>query len=142
MPSVAAQPARWLDAARPVPDPASIRAVGEFVSCLRLLKVWAGNPSFAELRRRCGVPVSTLADATNPARVRLPRLETVRAFVRACGAESDLARWESAWRVVQASGAGAPAPYPRPAVVPRQLPRVADVEGREGVLDRLGKLHR
>lgn len=144
MPSVAAQPPRWLDAARPSPDPGSVRAVGELISCLRLLKVWAGDPSFAELRRRCGVPASTLADATNPARVRLPRLETVRAFVRACGAGQDLARWESAWRVVRAGGAGGPAAaHPRPAVVPRQLPRVADqVEGREEVLDRLGRLHR
>lgn len=84
-----------------MPDPALARTASEFVAYLRLLKVWAGDPSFMELRRRCGVPTSTLADAVRPGRSGIPRLETVRAFVLACGARSDLSRWERAWRLVR-----------------------------------------
>jgi hypothetical protein len=117
----------------PVPDPSLVHSVGEFVSYLRLLKVWAGDPSFVELRRRCGVPTSTLADAVNPTRPRLPRLETVRAFVVACGARADLAQWELAWRAVQ----GRRRPV---AIQPRQLPRPAEhFVGRRRLLDRFDR---
>lgn len=78
---------------------------------LSSLKLYAGNPSFEELRRRSGVPSSTLSDAVRTNRNRLPRLEVVRAFVAACGgAAADLARWEWAWRALQAKPAVAADP--------------------------------
>jgi predicted ATPase len=122
----------------PVPDPSLVQSVGEFVSYLRLLKVWAGDPSFVELQRRCGVPSSTLADAANPGRPQLPRLETVRAFVLACGAHIDLVRWELAWRIVQSRHL--PGCAPAPPSRPRQLPRPAEhFVGRRDVLDELDR---
>jgi hypothetical protein len=130
---------------RPVPDPTLVQSVGEFVGLLRTLKVWAGDPSFKELRRRCGVPASTLADAINPARPRLPRLDTVRALVRACGGEAELARWEQAWRVVQARQQRTETPPPElaPVIRPRQLPpAVRHFVGRREPLDQLDRLHR
>jgi hypothetical protein len=131
-------------AGRPVPEPTLVQSVGEFVSHLRLLKVWAGDPSFVELRRRCGVPASTLADAVNPSRSQLPRLETVRAFVRACGAGADLAHWELAWRVVQGRHRpGEPHRHGAPSAPPRQLPRPAEhFVGRLELLDQLQHRHR
>jgi hypothetical protein len=114
------------------------------VWCLRALKVWAGDPSFEELRRRSGVPASTLADATNPGRAFPPRLETVRAFVTACGVTTGLARWEQAWRTVQhrrrTARAGTGAGHTDR---PRQLPRaVRHFVGRRNLLawvDTLGR---
>jgi hypothetical protein len=115
-----------------------VGSVDEFVGFLRLLKVWAGDPSFVELQRRCGVPTSTLADAVNPRRPQLPRLETVRAFVLACGAGADLARWELAWRTVRGRQGSAVARSSRP----RQLPRPAEhFVGRQELLDRLDRGH-
>ncbi|MGW6504518.1 ATP-binding protein [Nonomuraea angiospora] len=90
------------------PDPGAAATVQEFVAQLRLLKVWAGSPSFERLARACGVPRSTLVDALSPRRRQLPRLDVVRPFVLACGAdEAALARWESAWRWLQADLDGA-----------------------------------
>jgi hypothetical protein len=123
---------------RPVPDPSLVRSVGEFASYLRLLKVWAGDPSFVELRRRCGIPASTLSDAVNPCRSQLPRLETVRAFVLACGAHADLVRWELAWRMVQSRQQRER--RRAPASPPWQLPRPAGhFVGRREVLDQLDR---
>jgi methionine synthase II (cobalamin-independent) len=87
--------------ADPAPDPLAARSAREFACLLRLLKVWAGDPSFERLSRRSGVPRSTLADALSTRSARLPRLEVVRKFVRACGLDDEGAgRWERAWRLV------------------------------------------
>jgi hypothetical protein len=129
----------------PAPDPTDVQSIGEFVALLRTLKVWAGDPSFEALRRRCGVPASTLADALSPARQRLPRLAIVRALVRACNGEADLERWESAWRMLQTRRRRAePAPPElSPAVRPRQLPpEIRYFVGRKEALDLLDGLHK
>jgi hypothetical protein len=121
------------------------RTVEEFGACLRQLKVWAGGPSFQELRRRTGIPSSTLADALSPWRTRLPRLDIVRSFVRACGGlADDVARWEYGWRRVQERQDAAHATREPPrATRPRQLPRsAAHFVGREGILDLLHELQR
>lgn len=80
-------------------------SVGEFILALRALKVGAGKPSLQELQRRSGVPRSTLADALNPRRRELPKLEVVLALVRACGGGGpEEQRWRAAWkRVAQAT---------------------------------------
>ncbi|SNT56289.1 Tetratricopeptide repeat-containing protein [Actinacidiphila glaucinigra] len=81
------------------PDPLSVATTAEFVQALKALKVWAGDPSLQVLSRRTKIPTSTLADALNPGRRRLPPLDTVRSVASACGAAgADLERWEKAWR--------------------------------------------
>lgn len=127
-------------------DPASARTVDEFVTCLRRLKVWAGDPSFELLRRRSGVPSSTLADALRPDRTRLPRLEVVSRFVSACGGTAeDLIGWEAAWRrvrerVVPPSTPRSPIEQPG---APHQLPGgPSHLAGRREVLRRLDTMHR
>ncbi|HLL68295.1 MAG TPA: hypothetical protein VK453_21650 [Micromonosporaceae bacterium] len=130
------------------PDPASARTLSEFVACLRQLKLWAGDPSFEVLRRRCGVPSSTLADAVRPDRTRLPRLEVVRRFVHACGGTtSDVAAWDAGWREVR-ERLDAPLPRPRrpqhsrQRTGPHQLPRgLPHLVGRQAALDQLDTRH-
>lgn len=79
--------------------------VPEFARRLRLLRVWAGNPSFERLSRLSGVPRSTLADALSGCRARPPRLDVLRRFVRACGLDDEgVAGWEAAWRALGAAG--------------------------------------
>jgi tetratricopeptide (TPR) repeat protein len=124
--------------------------VAEFVRALRALKVWAGDPSLEALHRRTGVATSTLSDAFNPQRRRMPALELVRLIVRACGAEpAQTAGWERAWRLLReridstaahpAPGAVGPAAVPGPQTwVPRQLP--PDVYGFVGRAEALTAL--
>jgi tetratricopeptide (TPR) repeat protein len=104
---------------------------GGFVQALRLLKIWAGDPSFDQLSKRSGLPRSTLADALR-VRPKLPSLEVVRGFVTACRV-SDAADWIDAWRRLQ-SEAVVP-------IVPRELPPdVIGFLGREETLDALDGL--
>jgi tetratricopeptide (TPR) repeat protein len=127
------------------PDPREVGSPTEFIAQLRLLKVWAGNPSFERLARISGVPRSTLADALSRRGGRLPTLELIGRFVRACDVSGDDAlAWEQRWRQLQ-SGAVAPTvaeevPGPgggRP--VPRQLPAdVSGFVGRSRVISELG----
>lgn len=86
----------------PLPD-ASGGVVG-FVTSLRALKIYAGNPSLKELAKRSGVPRSTLADALNPDRSGVPRLAVVTGLVEACGVTpQEVLGWRQAWRAVQSS---------------------------------------
>jgi hypothetical protein len=124
------------------PDVARAESAAGFVACLRQLKFHAGNPSFEELRRRCGVPSSTLADALRPDRDRPPRLDVVQRFVTACGVTPDeWPDWEAAWQAVSVpavstSRAGPPA-------VPHQLPGGPDrLAGRHAELRHLDDLRR
>jgi tetratricopeptide (TPR) repeat protein len=135
----------------PLPD--DVVDVADFVRALRALKLWAGDPSLEVLRRRTGVATSTLSDAFNPQRRRMPSLELVRALVRACGADAaQAARWERAWRALrERTDAALPSAVPRPSQssspaagltrpgqdewIPRQLP--PDVSGFIGRADAL-----
>jgi tetratricopeptide (TPR) repeat protein len=119
----------------PLPeDPADIAT---FVRALRGVKLWAGDPSLEVLRRRTGVATSTLSDAFNPQRRRMPSLELVRAVVRACGADaSQAARWEGAWRSLRERIDAASLPVSvGKEWVPRQLP--PDISGFIGRADAL-----
>src|SRR4051812_47928237 len=103
----------------PFPPPGDPHDVTEFVRSLRAVKVWAGDPSLQLLRRRTGVATSTLSDAFNPQRRRLPSLDLVRQILHACGADpSDVADWEHVWRRVREPAV----PTDKPDVIPRQLP--------------------
>jgi tetratricopeptide (TPR) repeat protein len=137
-----------LAATEPFPGPGDPHQVADFVRSLRAVKVWAGDPSLETLRRRTGVATSTLSDAFNPQRRRMPSLDLVRAVLRACGANSSqVAGWEGAWRALRertdqvatttSPGAGAGAGSGE-GVIPRQLP--PDVSGFVGRADVLNAL--
>jgi tetratricopeptide (TPR) repeat protein/lambda repressor-like predicted transcriptional regulator len=93
--------------------------------------------SLRDLVRSTGIPRSTLSDALAGRRV--PRLETVLAIARACGADPD--PWRRRWAAMNkqqgpvAAGGQEMAP-----VVPAQLPRdVGGFASREHELARLGR---
>ena len=88
------------------PDPAAASTAADFACQLRLLKVWAGDPSLRDLSRMTGQPRSTISDALNPDRSRFPALDLVRILVQAFGGGEDLPRWEQAWRDIKASRDG------------------------------------
>ena len=98
----------------PAPEPEG--GVTGYVAALRSLKIWAGNPTFQVLARRSKVPRSTLADALDPGRRTLPRLEVVTALTTACGLPHEhVLQWHRVWRQIQQSAippdpaSGAPA---------------------------------
>ncbi|MER7580649.1 tetratricopeptide repeat protein [Kitasatospora sp. NPDC097691] len=80
-------------------------SVAAYIRELRALKVRAGQPSLQALQRRSGVARSTLSDALDPRRRRLPRLEVCLALVRACGvAPAEEARWRERWQQIARAG--------------------------------------
>lgn len=104
--------------------PEAASGVAGYVAALRSLKIWAGNPTFQALARGSKVPRSTLADALDPGRATLPRLEVVTAFAAACGLPDDqLTRWQRVWRQIQQAA------IPRePAAAPGEAAEVAASE--------------
>lgn len=90
--------------APPVPAPGALASAAEFIRLMNQLRAWAGMPSLAELNRRAGghnlLPPATLSDVLR--RQRLPRLELVLAYVRACGVNGEqAAAWEQAWAALR-----------------------------------------
>lgn len=70
-----------------------------FIRQLNALRTWAGNPSYSELARRCGIPRSTLADAFTDKRKSLPSLDLVIRLVRTLGCDRvEVEQWSAAWR--------------------------------------------
>ncbi len=120
---------------------------------LDLLRRAAGF-SYRQLGRRTGCPASTLNDALNGRR--FPRLDTVLAIARACGAGESA--WRERWMAADprrppgsgadpAAVAGPPAAVPpaapagSPVPTPAELPHAArGFAGREDVLDRMRAL--
>jgi hypothetical protein len=89
-----------------MPDPAAATTVEDFVGMLKRLRTWAGDPSLAELDKRAGghgrLPRSTVSDMLRNQH-RLPRLDLVLTFVRACGLDEDQAAvWERSWAMLRA----------------------------------------
>jgi hypothetical protein len=127
----------------PAPDPESVNSIGEFIRLLRLLKVWAGDPSFQELQRRSGVPRSTMADAMSTRREQLPAWILSATWCCACGAGDELARWEAAWRIIRARQVITDRmSRGRWSTPPRQQARVTDDSlGRKEVLKQLDLVH-
>ena len=74
----------------------------QFVEGMKLLRARVGNPSLAELNRRSGgsgLPPSTVSEMLH--RPKLPPLDRVQKYVRACGLNDDQARaWEDAWEKI------------------------------------------
>lgn len=101
-----------------VPDPEIISNGAQFVEEMKRLRVWAGNPSLAELNRRSGgflLPPSTISEALR--KPKLPQLSLVQAYLRACGLDdSQAAAWEQTWAMVTARE------------MQKQLPKTATLE--------------
>lgn len=93
------------------PDPTKASTVEEFVATMRALLVWAGEPTLRELENRAGpgrLPRSSVSDALRRAD-RLPKVDLLAEFVKACGAGAALPVWLAArqrLREQQASGRG------------------------------------
>ncbi|MFD4860692.1 helix-turn-helix domain-containing protein [Streptomyces atratus] len=77
--------------------PVEARNAREFVQALRDLHIWAGKPSMRELEARTGrhVSKSTFHNMLNEDR--LPRFDTLEAFLKACKVEYREA-WIRKWR--------------------------------------------
>ncbi|NUP52246.1 MAG: hypothetical protein HOW97_33725, partial [Catenulispora sp.] len=86
------------------PDPSGTAGLADFITQLRLLRAYAGNPSFRTLAKRVGpllrppqeVTHSTVSDVFDPARRRLNQ-ELVAAIVQALGVpEERVPLWRAA----------------------------------------------
>jgi hypothetical protein len=102
------------------PDPSAATTPEEYIDSLRQFRLWAGNPSFRDLAKRCnGRPVaSTICKVLQSGE--LPRrFEVIDAIVSACGGtEEDRARFATAWRQLVLPGRKARSAL---RVVPRTL---------------------
>ena len=120
----------WADACRasgrPVPgeppaappDPGEAASAAHLIATLKQLRLWANSPSLAELNTRAGghnlLPPSTVSDMLR--RQRLPRIELMLAFVRACELNDDqIIAWGNAWNRIKARENDPPAVAPQPA---------------------------
>jgi WD40 repeat protein len=70
---------------------------------LRELRKAAGGPSYRRMAETADFSATTLSQAA--AGERLPSLDVVRGYVRACGA--DLGEWEASWKAAEAELSGA-----------------------------------
>jgi hypothetical protein len=82
-------------------DSGTAKTPGEFIEALRQFRVWADNPSFCDLAKRCGErgPVaSTICRLLE--HDQLPaRFEVVDSVIAACGGtDEDRQRFATAWR--------------------------------------------
>lgn len=86
------------------PDPTGTATPEQFIERLRLLRIWAGDPSLRELEEagRGELRRSTVSDMFKRTN-RLPKRDLVRAFVLACGAGSEWPRWNLAWQNIAAA---------------------------------------
>lgn len=100
----------WAKAQFP-PCPLLARTVPDLVEAMWALRDWAGNPSYRRLERRAeslerkagtvrALPHATLHRVMT--RYRMPRLELLELFVKACGAEAHWDEWRRAWFAINA----------------------------------------
>ncbi len=122
------------------PQPSLAASPAEFVAQLERLKARSGL-TYRELEERSAargefLRRSTVADALR--RPTLPRPEFVAAFVRACGAEADVAEWLAALARLSDPAAPVPTPPPDPtagdAVVAPPVAVASDRSGGDAVV--------
>ncbi|MFE7274204.1 hypothetical protein [Streptomyces sp. NPDC057623] len=115
---------------------------------LRELRRAAGSPSYQAMAKTAGCSATTLSRAAGG--VRLPSLDVLRGYVRACGGDTgDMEEWETRWKEAEA-GTTAPlsaAPEDTPSAPYRGLARFEPGDrhlffGRDQVTEELGALVR
>ncbi|MGC5284546.1 hypothetical protein ACPXB8_41830, partial [Actinomadura citrea] len=82
------------------PDPMTAPTKAMFADAMRAYRIWAGNPSYREMERRCAkkISYSTFRNMLNSSTIPA-KLGHVETFVRVLGGTpEDLQRWASAWR--------------------------------------------
>lgn len=86
--------------AGPAPLPVTAESPAQFTECLLRVKIWAGDPSIRALAHRANLPSSTLHGVLRRKNGTLPNIETVCAFLSACGIEDQnvLREWVFTWR--------------------------------------------
>lgn len=100
----------WAKAQFP-PCPLLARSVPDLIEAMWALRGWADNPSYRKLERRAeflerkagtvrALPHATLHRVMTGSR--LPRLEVLELFVKACGAEAHWDEWRRAWFAINA----------------------------------------
>ena len=103
----------WAKAQFP-PCPLLARTVPDLIEAMWALRDWADNPSYRKLERRAeflerkagtvrALPHATLHRVMT--RARMPRLELLELFVKACGAEAHWDEWRRAWFAINAEPA-------------------------------------
>ena len=97
--------ATWRDARKPPVDPDEGPAQ-QLAHALRGLREQAGNPTYRDMAQRSGCGASTLSNAAVGRR--MPTLETVLAYARACG--GDPAEWERRWNAAMQQESAAHGP--------------------------------
>ena len=82
------------------PDPSAAATPGEYIEALNKFRLWAGNPSFRDLEKRCnGRPVASTICKVLQSDELPRRFEVIDAIVSACGGtEEDRARFATGWR--------------------------------------------
>jgi len=83
-------------------DPMNTGSVEEFLYMLREVRAAHGYPSYREISKRSGRPVSTIADVFNANRRKMPNLLVTEAILKALGEGDALQRWRMAWRKLSA----------------------------------------
>lgn len=80
--------------------PVTAESPAQFMECLLRVKIWAGDPSIRALAHRANLPSSTLHDVLRRKNGTLPNIETVCAFLLACGIEDQnvIREWVFTWR--------------------------------------------
>jgi DNA-binding SARP family transcriptional activator/tetratricopeptide (TPR) repeat protein len=81
------------------PDPLTAMTAADFMTTLRRLRQWAGNPSYRKMEEQCGRAAASATICTALTHDELPSQEIVEAIVVACGGGAEqVSRYITAWR--------------------------------------------
>lgn len=81
------------------PDPLTARSEADLVTVLSQFRVWAGEPSFREMERRCQHAAAAATMCVALGGSKLPSLRVVLAIVTSCGGTSEHQQaFATAWR--------------------------------------------
>jgi len=117
------------------PDPSTARTPAEYIEAVRQFRVWAGNPSFRDIAKRCGGrPVASTICKILQGDELPGRFESIDAIIIACGAtDEDRQRFATAWRQQVPAGAQSTiSPACASRRDPRMISKMVTSPGRAG----------
>jgi len=86
------------------PDPLAAQTAAELVEVLFQFRIWAGEPSFREMERRCAHQVAASTMCVALTCDKLPKLPVIQAILAACGASQEQHQaFATAWRRIRMS---------------------------------------